>query len=275
MTNNNTKTKIINYEDGKEAVMVRIDKTVKEMVREKPSSRWDAGYWHPKFENIFKDVNFRFAELKEFILPETEGITYGSTKPREWSDEGNGVKYIKSANVRNTGLDIVNIHWTPEGGSLDGHQYRVKPRDLIMNKSGTGTFGRLFVINKDHGKMVVSQDTMRIRVNNISPYYVAVYLQTYFGNLQVQRFTAGVSGQVHINFEDIKAIKIPLLPDSVQLHIKQEYLKMSKIHNKAMREKEKGNEEKCKKNLEFAKNMLENLVSKTEAVIRGKQEDVI
>ena len=35
-------------QNGREAVMVRVDKTLKEMMEEKPSSRWNADYWHPK-----------------------------------------------------------------------------------------------------------------------------------------------------------------------------------------------------------------------------------
>lgn len=260
---------------GREIAMVRADLTVKNLMEEKPSSRWDPEYWHPQFDNLFGDIKIELELLGHFILAGTEGITYGSTKPREWSDVGKGVKYIKSVNVLNTGLDIFNIFWTPEGGRLDGLQYRVKVGDLVMNKSGTGTFGRLFVVGQDFGKIVVSQDTMRIRVNSLSPYFVAIYSQTKYGILQVQRLTAGVSGQVHIDFEDIKSIKIPRLSEKVQKNIEEAYKKMAAYHDKAMGAKKKDDEAGYKKNIETAEKMLKDIIAKTEAVIRGERKDVI
>lgn len=274
-SNHNNKIAIIKDESGKEAVMVRVDKTLKEMMEEQPSSRWDTEYWHPKFDDFLSDAIFDFEILGKYILQGTEGITYGSTKPREWSVANVGVKYIKSVNVLNTGLDIVNIFWTPEGGRLDGSQYRVKVGDLIMNKSGTGTFGRLFVIDKDFGKMVVSQHTMRIRLSGISPFFVAVYMQTEYGYKQIQRLTAGVSGQVHIDFDDIKSIKIPDLPEKIQKNIESEYKKMSAFHDRALEAKKKGDEAGYKKNIETAERMLRDLIARTEAVIRGEREDVV
>jgi len=262
-------------QNDEEVAMVRADKMLKEMMNEKPASRWDPEYWHVKFDDLFKGVNFDLLILEKYILPGTEGITYGSTKPREWAQKGQGVKYIKSVNVRNTGIDIVDIFWTPEGGKLDGQQYRVKVGDIIMNKSGTGTFGRLFVMAKDFGKIVVSQDTMRIRVNDVSPYYVAVYIQTELGKKQVDRLTAGVSGQVHIDFEDIKAIRIPFLSNNVQQSIESEYKKMSAFHDKAMEAKKNNNVTEYKKNIGIAEEMLKDLIARTEAVIRGERKDII
>jgi len=271
MTNSNSKQIV----DEKNGVMIRVDKTLKEMMDEKPSSRWDVDYWQPRFDSLFNDIKFKLQILGDFIFPGTKGITYGSTKPREWSKKENGVGYIKSVNVRNTGLDTVNIFWTPEGGNLDGKQYRIKIDDIIMNKSGTGTFGRLFVVIKELGKIVVSQDTMRIRVKGISPYFVAVYLQSNHGINQILRLTAGVSGQVHIDFEDIKSIKIPMLPREIQEQVSNEYKKLAEYHEKAMEAKKENNESEYQRNLKTAEEMLNNLIKKTEQVIRGERKDVV
>lgn len=272
---NNQKVFTTKDKTGKELITIRIDKTLQDLMSEKPFSRWDPFYWNPKFDSLLKSSKYEIKNLGNFLKPGTKGITYGSTKPRQWLNDQTGVMYIKSLNVLNTGLNTSNIFWTPEGGNLDGEQYRVHYNDIVMNKSGTGTFGRLFVMTNDYKKIVVSQDTMKIGLSNISPSYVAVYLQCKEGRQQIVRLTAGVSGQVHIDFEDIKAILIPILGKEIQHHIEANYLKMSEFHYKAMEAKLKGDESGYKSNLEIAEKKLKELVAKTESVIRGESDDVI
>jgi len=213
--------------------------------------------------------------MSELILPKIEGLIYGSTKPRQWSRPNVGVKYIKSVNVLNTGIDIPNIFWTPLNGNLDGSQYRVKTGDIVMNKSGTGTFGRITAIVNSPGKMVVSQDTMRIRIQNINIFYVVVYFLSKFGVNQIDRVTSGVSGQVHIDFDDIRSIKIPLIPDNIQQNIEAEYKIMHVYHERAMKYKKEKKDNLYQKNISTAEQMLKELIQKTEEVIEGKRKDVI
>ena len=93
--------------------------------------------------------------------------------------------------------------------------------------------------------------------------------------MQIKRRQRGVSGLIKINFDDIKAIKIPILSDIVQNNIELEYKKMSEYHDKAMEAKKNNNELEYKNNIEIAEKMLKDLISKTEAVIRGERKDVI
>lgn len=261
-------------QNGREAIMVRVDKTVKEMMLAKPKSRWDSKYWHPKYDeliSILGDSGFPLEDVGKFI----ELITYGSTKPRDYALEaGKGVRYIRSVNVLFTGLNEANIHWVEEGGRLDGEQYRVRINDVVMNKCGTGTAGRSFCFLKKD-KIVVSQHTMLIRLKEIEPCYFVVYMDTVFGAGQFEKYDKGTSGQTHIDFEDIKTVKIPLLPEKVRNHIESEYKKMSAYHDKAMEGKRTGDDGAYKENIETAEKMLKVLIARTEAVIRGERRDVI
>ena len=57
-------------EKGREIVMVRVDKTLKELMDEKPESRWDPKYWHPRYEKLideFKKRNNIIKNLSDFI----------------------------------------------------------------------------------------------------------------------------------------------------------------------------------------------------------------
>ena len=90
----------------------------------------------------------------------------------------------------------------------------------------------------------------------------------------LNRLKAGV-GALVLDEGDIKSILIPEFPQTLKKHIDNEYKKVALYHDKAMEAKAKGNESLYKKNIETAEAMLKELIAKTEAVIRGEQEDVV
>jgi len=92
--------------------------------------------------------------------------------------------------------------------------------------------------------------------------------------LQVERYINGV-GTLNISFDEVRAIQIPIIPEDVQNHIESEYKRMSKHHDKAMDAKKEGNDAEYKTDIEIAEKMLKDLISKTEAIIRGERKDVI
>ena len=56
----------------------------------------------------------------------------------------------------------------------------------------------------------------------IEPEYMAVYLQTRFGRLQIAREKCGV-GPCGINFDRIKSILVPIMPESARKEIVRQY----------------------------------------------------
>ena len=122
--------------------------------------------------------------------------------------------------------------------------------------------------------MNISQIIALIRLKEINPFYIGIFLKSLFGQGQIQRLQSGI-GPAKLVFDEIKAIKIPILPDMVQKNIESEYKKMSRYHDKAIEAKKNNNEVEYKKNIEIAEKMLKDLIAKTEAVIRGERKDVI
>jgi len=276
-SNNNQKVVVIKDEKGKEAVMVRVDKTLKEMMEERPSSRWSADYWHPMYEENIKQLKssaYRLAELRQFVPEGPAGITYGQVGTRKISEDG-AVQYLQVVNIVPTGIDIwIRNEKVDEGSPNDPERSRLRKGDILFVNQGVGSLGKTIVFLSD-GKFNVSQHIDVIRPVGISSFFVSVYLKTKFGRIQIERFNSGVSGQINITFDQIKSVKIPILPGKVQNHIESEYKKMSAFHDKAMEAKKKGDEAGYKKNIEIAERMLRDLIARTEAVIRGEREDVI
>ena len=77
---------IIRDTAGNEAAMVRVDKTLKETMEEKPSGRWDPEYWHPDSQDLFNDISKKLTlkTIGDFITL----ITYGQVGQRVYDEKG-------------------------------------------------------------------------------------------------------------------------------------------------------------------------------------------
>ncbi|OGL46321.1 MAG: hypothetical protein A2W05_08455 [Candidatus Schekmanbacteria bacterium RBG_16_38_10] len=256
-------------------VMVRVDKTLREMMEEKPSSRWDPGYWDPLLtitDAAFKDIKYPVKNIANF----EELITYGPiVVDKEFIPSKSGVAILNQTEIIFTGLDFSSQIFAKENSPWVIERAKVKINDIVLARSGVGGVGKNKITIVNHKvNACVGCFVDILRLKEINPYYVIVFWKGIFGWSQIQKIISGV-GTVNINFDEIRSIKIPVLPDLVQSHIESEYKKMSFYHDKAMEAKAKGDEAEYKENIEIAELMLKDLIAKTEAVIRGEREDVI
>jgi len=264
--------KVINDSQGNEVAMVRVDKTLGDMIEEKPSSRFDPQYWHIKFQNLLSNISskYKINLLGEFV----DFITYGQVGSRIYSKRGT-VRYIQTINITDTGIDYyIKEAFIDEGSHNDPDRSKLKYEDVLLGNAGMGGLGKCTIFLTKNDKVNISQDIDILRLKNINPYYASIFLKSIFGNAQIWIRSKGV-GAPKLPFDEIKAIKIPKLPVNVQKNIEIEHKKMSIHHFKAMEAKAKGDEFNYKKNLKVAERMLKDLIARTEAVIIGEKEDII
>lgn len=267
-------SKTVYYNDF---VMVRVDKTLRDLMQEKPSSRWDPSYWEPKYDAVFKELskNYSLDSLNKYISSIEQGDVPRQAKGDRYVNRG--ILFINVVDVISTGISWVNCKRI-----INRHYKRIQRAeptigDLIFVRSGKGSIGKSTVFAGIPGedKFGISGHLNTVRLNNINAFYVEVFLKSFYGQLQIERFESGTSQQTDFRQESFAAIKIPLLKETIQSHIEIEYKKMSAYHDKAMEAKAKGNESLYKKNIEIAEEMLKELIAKTEAVIHGEREDVV
>jgi hypothetical protein len=257
-------------EKGREIIMVRADRTLKDVTEEKPSSRWDPAYWHPKYDKIFKGES-----LDNFILDGPGGITYGAIITGKKDEKvPDGISVIGAEQVKFTGIDLSTCDKTKENSLWDPERSRTYFGNLLFVRSGVGSLGKS-AIYLGEKYINVGCFVDRIKLRGLSPYYLDVYFKSEQGKLQIERLNAGVAGTTNISFDQIKSIEIPMLTDNVQRSIEIKYKKMSEYHNKAMEAEKNNNEAEYNKNIEIAGKMLKDLIAKTEAVIRGEKKDVV
>lgn len=255
---------------GKEIVMVRVDKTLKEIMEEKPSSRWDAQYWHPKWEEFYK-MSLQTVDFKDLI----QDITYGQVGQRIFSKKGT-VHYLQVINIKPSGIDMfAKIATVEEGSRNDPIRSRIKPGQILLTRTtfpGMDTLiGRCVVVSERDKVANVSEDIDVITLKvGVSPEVVCTFLKTKFGQGQINHKKKGVKS-IKVNFDEIGSIKIPVFSESDQLDIISQYRNMSIYHEKAMEAKKNGEEDLYKNNLNTAEIKLKDLISKTEETIRNRR----
>jgi hypothetical protein len=265
-------------------------------------NRWNAGYFEERFrQNEKKLKELHGVPLGQFIpeeLPDgSKGITYGQVGPRKLSPRGS-VRYLQVVNIRDTGIDFaVKPDRVPEGSHNDPERSRVLMDDVLVTNTtfrGAETLiGRCIVVSRDLGKMNISQDVDRVRVQNINPYYVGAFLKSKFGQLQIQRLIHGVDS-LKINFGQVRSLLIPAIPDVVQKDVQKQYLDMAKYHYRAMAIKDDilvsdgvdsgryggtinslANESpRYKRAMAEAQERLKHLIAELEAVLDGEQKKI-
>jgi hypothetical protein len=261
---------------GRDTIMVRTDKTVRDLMNAEPSSRWNVEYWNPKYvKNLEKLLSYGFPIKK--IGDYEKRLTYGAIVTGKKDYSGNDLLLLNQGEIKFTGLDLNGAKQIKKNTPWDIERAKVKVGSIVLARSGIGGVGKnkITLVDKPINAVVDSfVDLLDLDGEQINLFYIIVFWKTCFGWLQIERIINGV-GTVNISFDEIRGIKIPVLPDKIQKNIEFEYKKMSVYHDKAMESKKKSNEVEYKNNIEIAEKMLKDLIAKTEAVIRGERKDVI
>jgi len=274
--NKSNLVQITKDQTGREAVMVRVDKTLKELMEEKPESRWDPNYWHPRYEELINSLKqgiYQIRKISDFI--KKENITQGDIARKHI-----GEKYLKQSNYRLieantfefTGLNLSKSKFISEEQYIRLQRTSPKNGDILFVRSGS--IGKLVGITRNLDSFVLSGHVNRIfNLKGINSFYLLLFLLTRYGQAQLERQQRGVA-VLEINFNEFNRIYLPLVSKKSQNSIEFQYRKISIYHDKAMEEKKKKNEKGYKENLEKAEKMLQDLIKKTEEVIEGKRKDV-
>lgn len=256
-------------------IMARVDKTMFDLFAIKPTSRWDAGYWEPIYDQILSQINrdYKVVPIRELlrspiIAPDHVRASKGEHTGKKYSCE-----YRTLKDLLFTGLNHADINYCSDNAFQRLKRSQLQVGDILFAGSGVGAIGRIGFVDKVSKKSCVG-DLFIIREPKVNNYYLYVFLLTLFGQSQIEKIYHGIQS-AKISTSEIGEIKIALIPDIIQSHVETEYKKMSPYHDKAMKAKAEGNEAKFIKNIEIAEAMLKDLISKTEAVVSGKRKDII
>ncbi|TXJ15449.1 restriction endonuclease subunit S [Brachyspira aalborgi] len=128
--------------------------------------------------------------------------------------EENGVKYIRTGDIKEYGLDLNNCA-TIRNDFIS--EIKLSIGDLLITRKGN--YGKSQVINKKEIlKSIISSEIFLIKLKNINPYYTDTFLKSKFGQSQFERNIHGVSN-FSVTQEALLNFLIPMFSKEFQLEI--------------------------------------------------------
>jgi len=211
--------------------------------------RVDAEYFQPAYQEVvekLKENNIELKPIRGFILSIQKGIEPGSEK---YQDEGK--PFIRVSNLSINGFTNRDQKYLSEELYQQLREiYEPKQGDFLLTKDAT--LGIAYVVKKQT-EGVISNGILRLQINEnkINKEYLALCINSFIGEMQIKRDGEG-SVILHWKPEQVKKLKIPILPPKIQQKIAS---LVQQSHEAKM---------KAKELLEVAKRSVEIAIEKNE-----------
>ena len=161
------------------------------------------------------------ARLGEFV----EHITYGPivTGRKPTHVEG-GVPVVLQGDFTETGLKVSPRLCVKAGSDWDPLRSRVVQGDLLLPRSGSGSLGRnRLAVYLDQSPANIGCFVDLVRISGVNPFYVWFYFRSAPGWSQIRSLLNGV-GTPNINFSEIRALQLPVIPNKEQSRLQRRYM---------------------------------------------------
>ncbi|TCP63456.1 hypothetical protein EV663_101726 [Rhodovulum bhavnagarense] len=178
------------------------------------AGRWDAQYFRPLF-----------AEVEQRLLATGGAVKLGAIldinsrgRQPDYSDEGLPVINSKHVRTNKVLLDDDNRRAVEAGAPVV-----IEKGDVLVNGTGVGTIGRAAAFLHEQNALPDNHVTV-LRTSRVDPIYLAVFLNSLLGQLQIERHIKGSSGQIELYPNDIAKIVFWDAPDHVQIDVRDAVL---------------------------------------------------
>jgi type I restriction enzyme, S subunit len=146
-----------------------------------------------------------------------------------------GIPFLRSQNVLTGKLSLEDIAYIPEAVHHSMKSTIVQKNDVLLNITGA-SIGRSAVF--DHPMLIeanVNQHVCIIRTDNYSPYVLCDYLNSKFGQVQIDKLqTAG--NRQGLNFQNLRKLSIPYFTGDELNVIEHLLLQIIQNQSEAIRE---------------------------------------
>lgn len=131
-----------------------------------------------------------------------------------------GVPILKVRNITGEGIDwgtdlVLRSFYQKNATS------HLQPDDVLVTTTGLGTIGRVDILQADeldvNGPCMTDGHVTTLRLTTprkISPDFVVHYLRSPLGQMQMERYTVGCTGQTELNDSDLASVQVIYPSDS-------------------------------------------------------------
>ena len=165
--------------------------------------RLDAEHYHPyHLENLRKFVG-KSHPLSEFIIHISGGAT---PLGAEYSEEG--IPFLRVQNIMPNYISASDIKYLSPSQNQEILRSQLKKDDVLLTITGV-SYGKSAVVTDEFVGANINQHSVKMTVENISPYFLSTFLNCKYGYSQSTRHVVGITRPAL----DYSAIKSFLIPD--------------------------------------------------------------
>jgi len=184
--------------------------------------RIDAEYYEPFYLRNEEIIKRKMWDVLGSIFKK---ICSGKT-PTSYNENGKNL-VVRSGDL--TG-NIIN-----KGSLLKTDEEKLfwlEEKDILISSIGKGSIGKV-AINLEKERLATVSEVTVLRDCKYNPFFIAIYLQSKFGQTEINRQITGATGQLHLLPSNIASIIAPKTTDSAQEKIEEMVLKAYEEREKA------------------------------------------
>lgn len=161
---------------------------------------------HPRFR-VLDELQSRYS-CTTMGDPSVLAAPIGRGEQPEYDDYGE-VIVLKTVDLKNGFIDTQNALRVSRDFFESKAKAHIQQADVLIASTGYGSLGKVDVYEGDDEAMVDGHISILRVGSNYDPYFIAYFLRSYLGQLQIEKWFSGSSGQIEIQPADISKIIIP------------------------------------------------------------------
>lgn len=273
-------------------IIQREDPSIVAKEQEVLEERMDPGFWSPTWFEVLTPL-LKVSNLYSMKNLVQDGDVISSDHVRASRGEHKGPEYPYGYYTVNgfmeTGYATYALEHCDEKAFNRLRRSEIREGDILVAGSGRGSVGKVCFIDQLEIPAVVGDlYILRAKRDLVLPEYLTLFLKSKYGQAQIFRHETGVSGQTHIDKEELEKFVVPVLSDEVQEEAAQEFQRMLEHHYLAidaasseLRAEEHQNLAAAKRyhaqfesHISTAEAMLNALIAQVEEVVQGKRTEI-
>lgn len=197
------------------------------------SNRWDIEYQDVQEKNRLFENNSQYIKtsLRQYIYTCRRGKTV--TKHKELVCT-KGKRYIHTTDVKKLYID----NNAPRFVNNDTHYFDdafLDEKELLIGRVGRGCIGKVAIVHKRYPRMTFSDCVYAIRLQDVNPYYMALFLATGIGQKQLKGVAKGSCSR-YITCEELGNITVFVPNIKQQNQWAKQYMKILSQSGRANKE---------------------------------------